>query len=250
MKLMKWILLALLITTSPAKALTGLNQNTLKIINICDSLITTTNVSCDTYNTSSLTSLADGLLGPEESWECEQNPNDPSCDSSPALDGAYEIHFFVIDANNEQANYFVANRSPFGSVTLTQTAISSTDQAIANDIYSLENELAIAATKYSFNQNGDGSFANSFNQTLSSLSDVAFTSNSTSTAAPDSCQSAIAYSNVQDCASLINGMIRTQNDGEGSTMGFIFEITSRINVAVGAGGFHFHNTRRMPILMA
>jgi hypothetical protein len=226
-----------IIADSQAFAFPGSNQNTLKIMHICDSEVATTNSSCTLYNASNLNGLATAMLTPPVNWECEQNPNDPTCDSTPSMSGSNEIHFFVIDVDDKQAKFYVASRNSFGSVALNEIAVSSINQSIADDIYMLESELALAAIKYQFSQNEDGSFTNSLGETVSALLAGGPPSTNSAPSPPNSCQSALAYTQVQDCSGLINGMIIAQNDGAGFLAANIKEFTSNINIAIGAGGF-------------
>jgi hypothetical protein len=223
-----------IIADSQAFAFAGSNQNTLKIMHICDSEVATTNSSCALYNASNLSDLAAAMLTPPINWKCEQNPN---CDSTPSMSGSNEIHFFVIDVDDKNAKFYVASRNPFGSVALNEIAVSSVNQSIADDIYMLESELALAAIKYQFSQSEDGSFTNSLGETVSAILAGGSPSTNSAPPPPNSCQSALAYTQVQDCSGIINGMIIAQNDGAGFLAANIKDYTSNINIAIGAGGF-------------
>lgn len=211
-----------------------LSNSPSKIVYVCDSVISGHNQPCSVYDPLKLESLARSLLSPGVTWECEQNPTDPTCEDSQGSLVSSEVHFLVINADSADATYYLAKNNMFGLFTFNAIVLDTEAQNIATQVYSLNTKLIDAAEKYSFEQVDDGSFLNQHNESIESLSpSIALAASSTDT--PQPCQSAIAYLDVQGCSEHINGMIIKENDG--SIMAGVFEGARDIHFSIGLAGF-------------
>ena len=184
----------------------SLSQPLVNQLIVCNSVINGGESACSMYDDSYIQALGNMLIGDTQNWECEQNPNDPSCGSntSPSLQSATIL---IIDVESGTSDYYLASKDMLGMVIVTSQPTPASLNNIVSDFITVDGLHRTLREKLSFEEISEANIVNSNNINIENLTPGQSRINSGSGYSSVDCPSAIAYKVASSCEALINGII-------------------------------------------